>query len=85
MRRAERFLLIFDDIDNIDNTKKSSYVNLNKFISQYISVNIIVITRLSIAYRCGLFSVKVYNIKENKTLRLLFNSSELVLKQIIST
>ena len=82
VRRAERFLLVFDGADNIDNAGEPSYVNLNKFIPQCTSVNVIVTTRLSAAHRFGSFSVEVHDMEEDEALRLLFNSSGLVPKQM---
>ena len=82
VRRAERFLLVFDGADNIDNAGEPSYVNLNKSIPQYTSVNVIVTTRLSAAHRFDSFSVEVHDMEEDEALRLLFNSSGLVPKQM---
>ena len=84
VRRAGRFLLVFDGADNIDNAGEPSYVNLNNFIPQCTSVNVIVTTRLFAAQGFGSFSVEVHEMEEDEALTLLFNSSGLVRKQMTS-
>ena len=84
LRQARRFLLVFDGADNIDNAGEPSYVNLNKFIPQCTSVNVIVTTRLSAAQHFGSFSVEVHDMEEDEALQLLLNSSGLVPEQMAS-
>lgn len=76
--------MVFDGADNIDNAGEPSYVNLNKFIPQCTSVNVIVTTRLSAAQHFGSFSVEVHDMEEDEALRLLLNSSGLVPEQMAS-
>ena len=84
-RRSERFLLIFDGADNIDNPKDLSNVDLRKVVPQNGSVDIIVTTRRSSAQGFGKFSLEVGEMEEKEALELLQNSSGLDLQQLKSS
>ena len=82
VQRAEKFLLVFDGADNIENTEDPSYVNLNNFIPQGGSVDVIVTTRISTARHFGSFSVEVHEMEKDEASTLLCKSSRLVQEQM---
>ncbi|CAF9915151.1 MAG: Kinesin light chain 3 [Alectoria fallacina] len=80
--RGERFLLVYDGADNIDNPDDLSNVDLRKVIPNYKSVDVLVTTRMSRAQGFGSFSVEVGEMKEEEAMQLLANSSGLGLQQL---
>ena len=84
-RRAERFLLVFDGADNIDNPTDPSNVDLRKVVPNHISVDVIVTTRRSGAQGFGSFSLEVSEMEEEEALQLLQKSSGLDPQQLRSS
>ena len=83
--RSERFLLVFDGADTIDDPKDPSAVDLRKVVPNYISVDVIVTTRRSSAQGFGSFSLEVSEMEEEEALQLLRNSSGLDPQQLGSS
>ena len=84
VRRAkeEKFLLVFDGADDIEDAQKASYVNLNNFIPSSASVDIIITTRIATARIFGSFSVEVHEMEKDEALTLFYNSSGLERGQV---
>ena len=80
--RSERFLLVFDGADNIDEPKDPSNVDLRKVVPNHISLDVIVTTRRSSAQGFGSFSLEVSEMEEEEALQLLRNSSGLDPQQL---
>ena len=84
-RRNERFLLVFDGADNIDDPTNPSNIDLRKVVPNHISVDVIVTTRKSSTQGFGSFSLQVSEMEEEEALQLLQNSSGLDLQQLRSS
>ena len=82
VRRAEKFLFVFDGADNIDDPKDTLYVNLNDFIPPSASVDVILTTRIWTARRFGSFSIEVHEMNKDEALTLLCNSSGLTYEHL---
>lgn len=75
--RKERFLLVFDGADSIENPGDSSYIDLDGLVPHCVSVNVIVTTRIAGGKGWGSCSVEVGEMNEKEASQLLLNSSGL--------
>ena len=81
VRQAEKFLLVFDGADHLEDAENASYVDLNDLIPQNTFVDIIITTRISTAQNFGSFSVEVHEMERDEALTLFYNSSGLAQEQ----
>jgi len=76
--QSARFLVILDSADTIDHADEASYINLNYFIPDALSVDVIVTTRSSRAQEmASLEAVQVADMKPAEAAGLFRNSTKL--------